>query len=402
MSLRRQPSSELLGYYHSFAGADLFSTFGKKQLGRFGTVMVKKTARTKTIDAATRPGARRAAMPAIIKPMLATLVDEAFSDPNWIFETKWDVFRSVCFLKNGKARFVSRNQLEMSAQYPELATVGEHINARQAILDGEIVALDENGMPRFQLLQARHGRKNTGEIARLAARSRLVYYVFDLLYYDGYDLTACAVVDRKAILEQIVKPAKIVSYSFHIDGEGKEFFKEIEKFRLEGMMAKRAASTYVQKRSSDWLKVKTIQRSEVVVGGYTKPRNSREYFGALVAGLYRDGKLHYVGHTGGGFNRQSLKQIYDLLQPLKTDGCPFVEKPPTNEPVQWVKPKLVAEVKFSEWTADHRLRHPVFVGLREDKRPEQCRFEVEHDTEKVVKQASKKRPGQVRKPNSKK
>ncbi|MDX6611002.1 MAG: bifunctional non-ous end joining protein LigD, partial [Blastocatellia bacterium] len=330
----------------------------------------------------------------------ATLVDAPFSDPDWIFETKWDGFRSVCFLQNGKARFVSRNQLDMSAQYPELAKLGDYFDAKQAILDGEIVALDEHGRPRFQLLQPRHGRKNAGEIARLAARSRIVYYVFDLLYHNGYDLTACALVDRKAILEKIIKPAQIVSYSFHIAGDGEKFFKQIEKFRLEGMMAKRAASTYVPKRSNDWLKVKTIQRSEVVVGGYTKPRNSREYFGALVAGLYRDGQLHYVGHTGGGFNRQSLKQIFDLLQPLKTNDSPFAEKPPTNEPVQWVTPALVAEVKFSEWTADHRLRHPIFVGLREDKRPQQCKFEVEHDVDKVVKQGSKKKQPAARKKKS--
>lgn len=353
--------------------------------------MIKKPTPKRRINELPCPGARRAAMPIAIKPMLATLVDDPFSDPEWIFETKWDGFRSVCYLKNGKAQFMSRNQLDMTPQYPELAKVGTDIKAKQAILDGEIVALDGHGMPKFQLLQPRHGRKHVSDIARLAANSRIVYYVFDLLYYDGYDLTGCTVVDRKALLEKIIKRSKIVSYSFHINGEGKEFFKEIEKFRLEGMMAKRAASTYVQKRSSDWLKVKTIQRSEVVVGGYTQPRNSREYFGALVVGLYRDGNLHYVGHTGGGFNRKSLKQVYDLLQPLKTDACPFVVKPPTNEPVQWVKPKLVAEVKFTEMTNDNRLRHPIFVGLREDKSPEQCRFEVEQDTEKVVKQASSKK-----------
>ena len=354
--------------------------------------MPKTTKGKRQTDPVICPGARRAPMPAVIKPMLATLVDEPFSDPNWIFETKWDGFRSVCFLKDGKSHFVSRNQLDMTPQYPELTKLGAHVDAKQAILDGEIVALDEHGMPRFQLLQPRHGRKNAGEIARLAARSRIVYYVFDLLYYNGYDLTACALVDRKALLEKIIRPAKIVNYSFHIVGEGEKFFQQVEKFRLEGMMAKRAGSAYVQKRSSDWLKVKTIQRSEVVIGGYTKPRRSREYFGALVAGLYRDGQLHYVGHSGGGFNRKSLKQIYDLLQPLKSDKCPFVVKPQTNEPVQWVKPKLVAEVKFSEWTADNKMRHPIFVGLREDKRPEQCTFEVERDTDQVVKEASRKKP----------
>jgi bifunctional non-homologous end joining protein LigD len=336
-------------------------------------------------DAVDCPGARLARMPAVIKPMLATLVDEPFSDPDWIFETKWDGFRSVCFLKAGKAQFVSRNLLDMTPQYPELAKIGDQVKADQAILDGEIVALDEHGMPRFQLLQPRHGRKNARDIARLARTSRIVYYVFDLLYYNGYDLMSCALVDRKVLLEKIIRPGKIANYSFHVAADGEKFFRQIEKFRLEGMMAKRAASAYVQKRSSDWLKVKTIQRSEVVIAGYTKPRRSREYFGALVAGLYRDGRLHYVGHTGGGFNSKSLRQIYDLLQPLKSPECPFVVKPPTNEPVQWIKPKLVAEVKFSEWTADSRMRHPIFVGLREDKRPEQCKFEIERDTDKVVK-----------------
>ncbi len=314
--------------------------------------------------------------------MLATLVDDPFSDPQWIFETKWDGFRSVCFVKNGKARFVSRNQLEMTAQYPELADVGKQVDASQAILDGEIVALDQDGRPRFQLLQPRVGRKSG--LQALRGKGKIVYYVFDLLYADGYDLAACSVVERKAVLEQILRPAGFVKLSEHIEGDGEAFFKQIEKFHLEGMIAKRGSSRYVQKRSSDWLKVKTIQRSEVVVGGYTEPRGSRSHFGALVVGLYKDRELHYVAHVGGGFNHQTLSDIYKLMQPLKTKQSPFVDAPKTNEPVQWLKPKLVAEVKFSEWTADARLRHPVFIGLREDKKPDVCRFEFERDTDRVV------------------
>ena len=321
-------------------------------------------------------------MPEIIHPMLATLVDTPFSDPEWIFETKWDGFRSICFVKEGRARFVSRNQIEMTAQYPELTGVGKQINARQAILDGEIVALDRDGMPRFQLLQPRVGRKSGLESLR--GKGKIVYYVFDLLFVDGYDLMPCSVVERKAVLEQILRPAGFIKYSEHIEGEGEAFFKQIEKFHLEGMIAKRASSRYVQKRSSDWLKVKTIKRSEVVVGGYTEPRGSRSHFGALVVGLYKDRELHYVAHVGGGFNQRTLAEIYKLMQPLKTKQSPFVDAPKTNEPVQWLKPKLVAEVKFSEWTADTRLRHPVFVGLREDKKPEDCRFEFERDTDRVV------------------
>jgi bifunctional non-homologous end joining protein LigD len=213
-----------------------------------------------------------------------------------------------------------------------------------------------------------------------------VYCAFDLLFLDGYDLMSCSVVERKTQLEKILRPASFIRYSDHVEAEGEAFFREIAKFRLEGMIAKRANSKYVQKRTSDWLKVKTVQRSEVVIGGYTQPRGARSHFGSLVVGLYRDGKLHYVAHVGGGFNERTLTQIYQLLQPLKTDQAPFAVKPKTNEPVQWLKPKLVAEVKFSEWTADERMRHPVFIGLREDKRAKDCTFELERDTDQTVKQ----------------
>jgi bifunctional non-homologous end joining protein LigD len=336
-------------------------------------------------------GARKVAMPAAVKPMLATLVDEPFSDPDWLFETKWDGVRAVCFIKNGKSRFISRNQIEMTAQYPELADIAQSIHGSSVILDGEIVALDENGVSRFQLLQRRLGRKNAGEIQRLAATTRIAFYVFDVLYLDGFDLMGCKLIDRKEKLEQILRPSKNIRYSDHIIGEGEKLFAEIAKVPLEGMIAKRLESKYVQRRSSDWLKIKTIQQSEVVIGGYTQPRNSREYFGALVVGLYRDGKLHYVAHVGGGFNHQTLAQTYKLMQPLKTKDCPFVDIPKTNEPVQWVKPKLVAQVKFSEWTADGRMRHPVFLGLRQDKKPEECVFEIKRDTDEVLTKTARKK-----------
>ena len=329
-------------------------------------------------------GAKRAVMPKIITPMLATLVDAPFSDPDWLFETKWDGVRAVCFLDKGRARFVSRNQNDLTAQYPELADIGTSLSGQRAILDGEIVALDEHGVSRFQLLQRRLGRKNTAEIARLATSTKLVYYVFDLLYLDGLDLAGCSLFDRKTLLEGIIKPGKNVRYSDHIIEHGKELYKEIAKVPLEGMVAKRLASTYVQKRSRDWLKIKTIQESEVVIGGYTEPRHSRSYFGALVAGLYERGRLYYVAHIGGGFNQKSLEQTYNLLQPLRTSKCPFVEEPQTNEPVQWVKPKLVAQVKFAEWTADRRLRQPIFLGLRDDKRAEESIFERTRETSKIV------------------
>ena len=346
-------------------------------------------ARKKTKAACS--AARAARMPAEIHPMLATLVDDPFSDPEWIFETKWDGFRSICFVSGGKARFVSRNQLEMTPQYPELHDAAKQIAARQAILDGEIVALDEHGLPRFQLLQPRVGRKSG--LDALQGKGQIVYFVFDLLYVDGYDLRSCTVVERKAKLAEILRPSNVIKLSEHVAGDGEAFFREIEKFHLEGMIAKRAASKYLPKRSNDWLKVKTIMRSEVVVGGYTQPRGTRSYFGSLVCGLYRDDELHYVAHVGGGFNERKLAAIFKLMQPLKTGKSSFMDAPKTNEPVQWIKPRLVAEVKFSEWTADHRLRHPVFVGLRDDKDPRDCRFEFKKDTGRVVGHDSKKRNG---------
>src|ERR1700694_3878545 len=290
----------------------------------------KKRSAKKKLTADVCSAARKARMPEIIHPMLATLVDEPFSDPEWIFETKWDGFRSICFVKNGKARFVSRNQIEMTAQYPELAEVGKQVEAKEAILDGEIVALDKDGMPRFQLLQPRVGRKSGLEALR--GHGHIVYYVFDLLYLDGFDLMSCPLVERKEALQQILRPASFIKLSEHIVGDGEAFFKQIEKFHLEGMIAKRAASPYVQKRTKDWLKVKTVQRSEVVIGGYTQPRGSRSNFGALVVGLYRGQDLHYVAHVGSGFNQSMLAKIYKLMQPLKVKESPFVDPTTTNEP----------------------------------------------------------------------
>src|SRR5438045_3900074 len=188
----------------------------------------KTAARMKTTTVC--PGARTARMPAEIHPMLATLVDDPFSDPDWIFETKWDGFRSICFIDGGKTRFVSRNQLEMTPQYPELHAAAKQFAARQAILDGEIVALDEHGMPRFQLLQPRVGRKSG--LDALRGKGQIVYFVFDLLYVDGYDLRSCTVVERKAKLADILRPSHFIKLSEHVEGDGQAFFREIGKFHL--------------------------------------------------------------------------------------------------------------------------------------------------------------------------
>jgi bifunctional non-homologous end joining protein LigD len=337
----------------------------------------------------TVPGARRSAMPGMIKPMLATLVDEPFSDPEWIYESKWDGVRAVCYIKDGQARFVSRNEKEMGFRYPELSGIADFIEADQCILDGEIVALDEAGKPSFQLLQSRLGLKDEQEIERLSKELPAVYYAFDLLYHDGYDIKPAALIDRKSLLKRIIRRNKRLRYSSHIAGKGIEFYNEAARAGLEGIMAKHKLSAYLEDRSSEWLKVKTVLRQEVVIGGYTDPRGTRPLFGALVVGLYRGNKLHYVGHVGGGFNRDTLKQVYKLMQPLKTDKPCFVEQPAVNEPVHWLKPRLVCEVKFAEWTADNRLRQPIFMGLRDDKKPTQCKFEKSRAAKIVVARVDK-------------
>ncbi|HEV2706581.1 MAG TPA: non-homologous end-joining DNA ligase [Pyrinomonadaceae bacterium] len=322
------------------------------------------------------PGARPAPMPARVDPMLATLVDAPFSDPDWIYETKWDGVRALCYIEAGRARFISRNDKDMSFRYPELAEVAARLNAEQAILDGEIVAFDERGRPSFQLLQSRVGLKDEAEIARLAATQRVAYCAFDLVYYNGFDLRPAALLHRKALLEELIEESDALKYSAHTTGDGEREFRRAARLGLEGIMAKHQGSTYHARRSNDWLKIKTQLRQEVVIAGYTAPRGARPLFGALVVGLHDDeGRLRYVGHVGGGFNRETLEQTYRLMSRLQRKTAPFDEAPPTNEPVQWVKPSLVCEVKFAEWTADRKLRQPIFIGLRDDKEPAQCTFE---------------------------
>jgi bifunctional non-homologous end joining protein LigD len=332
------------------------------------------------------PSAKRAPMPKSINPMLAKLVDTPFSGDDWLFETKWDGMRAICYLSNGKPKFVSRRQLDVTAKYPELADIPAAIQAERAIVDGEIVALDSKGFPQFQLLQPRFGLKFLGNRDE---PSTIVYYVFDLIYYDGYDLTSATLEERKALLQQIMTPHTAVRYSDHIVGRGEDFFREVEKLGLEGIIAKRIDSPYIQGRSGNWLKIKTVQRTEAVIGGYTKPRGMRSHFGALVMGQYRDGELEYVGHTGGGFDRKGLTELFKLMQPLKTNTSPFAAPPKTNEEVQWIKPKLVAEVKFAEWTSDGNMRQPIFMGLRTDKMPKETVFEPKQKTSSAVKAVKK-------------
>ena len=334
-------------------------------------------------------GARRAAMPDTVTPMLATLVDQPFSHAEWLYETKWDGVRAVCFLPGHGMRLVSRNDKDVTSRYPELATLPDTVAAATAILDGEIVAFDAQERPNFQLLQQRIGLKNSAAIARLAHEQPATYCVFDLLYYNGWDVRSAALSDRKRLLRQILRPSSTARYSEHSVGDGLQRYAAARRAGLEGIIAKQCGSPYSAGRSRSWLKIKTVQRQEVVIAGYTQPRGTRPLLGALVVGLYQNKELQYVGHVGGGFDHQTLRQVYDLLQPLTTTRSPFAHPPQTNEPVQWVRPTLVCEVKFAEWTADRHLRQPIFLGLRDDKAPTECTIETVQTAKTAVRASAR-------------
>jgi len=326
-------------------------------------------------------GAEEKPMPTAIHPMLATTVEKAFDNPEWLFEIKWDGYRAVAFIQGGQVRLVSRTQNDLTAQFRDLGSLPEFIKAERAILDGEIVALDEEGRPSFSLMQQRTGFQPGKR--RLPGREgvRVVYYAFDLLYLDGFDLRRVALEQRKQLLQEIIKQSEIIHFSDHYPEKGLALLDAARQRELEGIVAKKRNGIYEEKRSRDWLKIKITQRQECVIGGYTPPEGSREYFGALVLGLY-DAKrrLIHVGQVGTGFDHSTLEQMFARMQPLKTKENPFYGEIGGLKKVQFVRPSLVAEIKFAEWTHETaeggtKLRAPVFMGLRGDKTAEECRLE---------------------------
>jgi bifunctional non-homologous end joining protein LigD len=322
-------------------------------------------------------GSVKRAMPTAIHPMLATSVDVPFDDPEWLFEIKWDGYRAVAFIAKGKVRLVSRNQNDLTAQYPELQSVPSFIQAETAILDGEVAALDEQGRSSFSLMQQRTGIRSGGR--RTGSRQDLpvLYYVFDLLYLDGYDLRRVSLEQRKDLLARITSPDGPVRYSDHFP-QGKALFAAARQQGLEGILAKRRSSVYEERRTREWLKIKITQTLDCVIGGYTEPEGSRSYFGSIVLGLYdKKGELIHIGQAGTGFDEATLKQIWQALKQLEIKRSPFPHGVEALRTVHWVKPDLVAEIKFTEWTHESaeggmKLRAPVFLLLREDKDPKEC------------------------------
>ena len=316
-------------------------------------------------------------MPTSIQPMLAVSIEEPFENPEWMFEIKWDGYRAVSFIQDGSVRLVSRNQNDLTAQFSELRNLPGFVKADNVILDGEIVALDEQGRASFSLMQQRTGIRSHGRRIPGQTGLPIAYYVFDLIYLDGYDLRRVSLEERKEVLATILSTNEVVRYSEHFLEHGVALFKAAAEQGLEGILAKRRGSCYEERRSREWLKIKVTQTVDCVVGGYTDPEGSRLYFGSLVLGLYNDKQqLIHVGQVGTGFNQAMLKEASQRLKKLNTKQNPF-QGPVDARHVHWVEPKLVAEVKFTEWTHETsigglKLRAPVFLRWREDKRPEEC------------------------------
>ena len=304
-------------------------------------------------------GTPKTTLPKGMNPMLAQTADAAFDNPDWIYEIKWDGYRAIAEVNNKVVKLNSRNHISYNQRF---APIAESLSTlgHKAVLDGEIVALDTNGQVSFQALQDYPN-----------SPASLIYYVFDIAYLDGHDVTQLPLLRRKEILRSLLPDKPNIRMSEFVVENGKKFFSAARKMKLEGIMAKHTLSPYLPgERSNDWLKIKTSMRQEAIIAGFTRPNGNRKHFGALVLGVYKRGKLTYVGHTGGGFNDGNLESIIKKLQPLITDECPFGDEPKTNAPVTWVKPVLMCEVTFKQWTNSRQMRHPVFVGMRDDKNPQ--------------------------------
>jgi DNA ligase D-like protein (predicted ligase) len=294
----------------------------------------------------------RAPIPGWVPPMLATLRHEPFSDPEWIFERKLDGIRCLAFKDGSSVRLFSRNQLGLERRFPELAPALARQQSEELVVDGEIVAFE--------------GRADS--FARLQRGARAVHlYVFDLLFLQGYDLRQLPLLERKRLLRAALEFGDPLHFVSHHAEHGERLLQAACKRGWEGVIGKRADSTYHGGRSRDWLKLKCSLGQELVIGGYTEPRRSRTGFGALLVGYFENGALHYAGKVGTGFDGDTLRSLSAKLSALELGEPAFDVGRLPKKGVHWVKPELVCEVGFSEWTRDGRLRHPTFRGLRFDK-----------------------------------
>lgn len=315
-----------------------------------------------------------------IKPMLAE-ISKPFDDEDFLFELKFDGTRTIAYINKDKkeVRFLNRRGIWFEDRYPEMKELWKDVEAKQVILDGELVVFKE-GKPDFYLLAEREHVASKTRAEILSKLNPATLIVFDILHLDGKDLVDFPLIERKKILEKIVKESNRVLISTHIIGEGKKFFEEVKAKGLEGIMAKRLNSTYqIGKRSKDWLKIKALNSLDAIICGYTLGEGKREkYFGALILGVWHEGKLRYLGRVGTGWKEKDLEELAQKLKKIEIEKNPFdvfKEEPAIIEKIKWVEPKLVCEVKFLELTEDFKLRAPSFVRLRDDKLPEECLLE---------------------------
>jgi bifunctional non-homologous end joining protein LigD len=345
---------------------------GSRRRRKKETPALKPKPQAKTKHApALSARSEKALLHRFVEPMKCLPVKTIPEGGDWLYELKFDGYRSLAIIKGGEALLVSRNKKSFNARFPEIVTAMGGLKVKEAILDGEIVALDEHGRPAFQLLQNYE-------------RGPLACYLFDLLALNGEDWHDRPLHQRKARLEKLLSSVKApLFFSAELPGTTGAIWKQIQKQRLEGIVAKRRDSVYeAGRRSGEWVKIKSINRQEFVIGGYTKPGGARTHFGALLIGVYRDGKLIFSARVGTGFDRKTLADLHARMKRLRVKECPFDNLPVARHSrwgggvtaadmklCTWVEPKLVGEVEFTEWTGDSSLRHPAFVGLREDKRP---------------------------------
>lgn len=349
--------------------------------------MPAKTTRKASVDTQKLlKNAPEGKFPAGLKPMLATLVDQPFDDPEWVYEVKWDGYRSLGFINQGEVELASRNSKSFNEKFYSIYNTLKKWTIN-AVLDGEIIVLNEKGVSDFNALQG----------WRSEADGALVYYVFDILWYEGKNLMELPYLQRREILKSVLPQGDdSIRISQVFNASGTDFFAAADKMGLEGIIAKKASSGYLPDvRSKDWLKIKTERRQEAVIGGYTHNENSRKKFSALLMGVYDNGVFNYIGPVGTGFSDKLQNEIVEKLQPLVTEKCPFPVVPDFNKPSRfrpnppkatatWVKPVMVGEVAFRQMTRDNIMRHASFKGLREDKNAKDVVLEIPDHTKQVV------------------
>jgi bifunctional non-homologous end joining protein LigD len=353
----------------------------------------------RNVDPSTLTGAAKAKMPNMPKgaPVnLAQLQEHSFSHSDWLFEIKWDGVRSLAQIENGKTTLWARSGRDVTREYPEFHDLATHFRVKNVIADGEIATLDDEGRSDFQKLQNRLGSQNPSQ--KVMQSIPVNYYFFDILYADGYDLRRVPLIERKQFLKDVLITDNCIHFSDHVAEHGEALFEAAREKGLEGIIAKKADSTYAGIRTSSWVKIKIVQELDAVVAGYTAGRGSRKFFGALVLGLYDKRELKFIGSVGTGFDEDMQEKIFARLQELRTPRCPFQKIPALKETVEWVKSELVARVKYGKWTEDTHLRVPVFLSLRNDRTPEDCTFdEVRPDQGPALLQAAPKKNGKTAK-----